>query len=532
LTPAKRLAVLALDAAAAPLLRRWAADGTMPHLAGLMARGLVADTRGVEGLFVGATWPSFYTGLDPSTHGMYWLDRILPGTYRQQRLTDEDFGRHPALWEALGAQGRRALVLDVPLARLSHGVTGAQIVEWGVHDAVFGMRTSPASLGRRVIEEVGAHPVPSSCDAARRTLDDYRDFADRLERGAAARARLTRSLLALEPWDFLIQVFSETHCAGHQLWHFHDPDHPGFDEAWVREAGDLLRSVYHAVDVAIGDVLAALDADTTVVVMALHGMAHTCGASMLLDRMLERLGAVEAPPPRAETARPAAEGGSGGLVGRLYRMLPRAVRAPIYDLRQRINQGWLSRGSPLAIDPHRTRAFHVGLGTGAPFSGIRLNVRGREPAGLLEPGAEVDLFVDQLVRGLEEVEDADTGERVVRRVLRTADLYDGPRVEELPDLLVEWNPGHRLGSTILGSGARSVRRLRSPRIGEIEATNRYCRSGEHRIEGMLVASGPGIPEGEAGRVLSNLDLAPTFAAMLGCTMPSAGGSAIPELVGS
>jgi hypothetical protein len=66
----------------------------------------------------------------------------------------------------------------------------------------------------------------------------------------------------------------------------------------------------------------------------------------------------------------------------------------------------------------------------------------------------------------------------------------------------------------------------------LEETNSYCRSGEHRIEGMLVARGPGIPAGDPGRVLSTLDLAPTFAAMLGCTMPSAGGRLIPELLGN
>ena len=506
----------------------------MPHLARLMDGGLVADTRGVEGLFVGATWPSFYTGLDPSDHGLYWLDRLLPGTYRTQRLTDADLGRHPALWEALGRQGCRALVLDVPLTRRSPGVGGVQVVEWGVHDAVFGFQTSPGSLRARILEEVGEHPVPSSCDARTRSMAEYRDFADRLERGAAARARLTRRLMAVEPWDFLIQVFSETHCAGHQLWHFHDPAHPGFDEAATREAGDLLRRVYQAVDRAVGEVLAGLDDETTVIVMALHGMAHACGASVLLDPILERLGAV-ADPPRPDTPTPAAPRSRGvgarRLLGSLYRRLPRGLRRPIYDLRQRVNQSWLARGSPLPIDPDRTRAFHVGLGVGAPFSGIRLNIRGRDPAGLLEGEQAVERCVSELVRGLTELVDADTGMPLVRRVLRTAEVYHGPRVQELPDLLVAWNTEHRLGSAVLGSGRGSVLRVSSPRIGTLEAVNSYCRSGEHRIEGMLVARGPGVAAGDAGRVLSTLDLAPTFAQMLGCTMPSAGGRLIPELLG-
>jgi predicted AlkP superfamily phosphohydrolase/phosphomutase len=503
----------------------------MPHLAALMKSGLVAETRTVEGFFVGATWPSFYTALDPSQHGLYWLDRILPGTYRTQRCTEADFGRYPALWEALGEQGRRVVVLDVPLSRRSPGLNGIQVVEWGVHDAVFGFRTSPTTLRNRILKDVGPHPVPSSCDAPRRSTSEYRDFSELLERGAEARADLTRRLMADTRWDFLIQVFSELHCAGHQLWHFHDRGHPGYQEADAREAGDLLHRVYRAVDRALGRILAGMDDRTTVIVTTLHGMSRTCGASILLDRLLEEITAVQARPVTDGSFR--VEPSSGGAVSRLqrvYHRLPAGLRQPIYGLRQYVNQRWLARGSPLAVDPARTKAFHVGLGTGAPYSGIRLNLRGREPAGLLDAGDDADRFVADLARGLAGVVDADTGQPVIRRVVRTRDLYGGPRLDELPDLLVAWNEDQLLGSSVLGSGRRSVCRVRAPGIGTLEATNSYCRSGEHRIEGMLVASGPGLGSGSIAHVLSTLDLAPTFAHMLGCAMPSAGGRPIPELL--
>ena len=60
--------------------------------------------------------------------------------------------------------------------------------------------------------------------------------------------------------------------------------------------------------------------------------------------------------------------------------------------------------------------------------------------------------MSELVRGLTELVDADTGMPLVRRVLRTAEVYHGPHVQELPDLLVAWNTEHRLGSAVLGSG--------------------------------------------------------------------------------
>ena len=148
LRTAKRLAVLALDAAAPPLLRRWAEDGTIPHLARLMDGGLVADTRGVEGLFVGATWPSFYTGLDPSDHGLYWLDRILPGTYRTQRLTDATLVAIPLSGKPWVARGVAPWSSTCPSPAGHRESGGSRSWNGGCTTPCSGSRRRPGPSGR------------------------------------------------------------------------------------------------------------------------------------------------------------------------------------------------------------------------------------------------------------------------------------------------------------------------------------------------------------------------------------------------
>ena len=98
----RKLLVLALDAASPSLLRSWAADGTLPNIAKLMATWTSwGNTRSVDGLYVGSTWPSFFTALNPAGHGFYWLDRLARGAYRRQPCTAADIGRRKALWEVL-----------------------------------------------------------------------------------------------------------------------------------------------------------------------------------------------------------------------------------------------------------------------------------------------------------------------------------------------------------------------------------------------------------------------------------------------
>ncbi len=524
----RRILVLALDAANPRLLRAWARDGTLPNIARLMATGVVGNTRSIEGLYDGSTWPSFSTGLNPAGHGYHWLDQLRLGTYRMQAYRPADFARSAALWDFLSAAGRRVLVLDVPLAPKARGLNGVQLVEWGCHDAIMGYRSTPASLAREVVREYGPHPAPEPCDAAARTPEQYRDFAERLVRGAAAKARITIELLAREPWDFAIQVFSESHCGGHQLWHLHDVEHPGFDAAVTQRCGDPLRDVYRALDAAIGPILAQVGAETLVVLLDLHAMAVPHGANLLLPEILQRLGVMQRPT-RTPSGRTAAAPGSPArkALRAAYRRVPAAIRAPLYEARQGFNQR-IGKGSPLDVDWSRSRCFDVPIGSA--LGAVRLNLKGREPAGLLMPGAEAEQFCERLTAELLAVTRPDNGLPWVRRVLRTAELHRGPHAEELPDLLIEWNSEQRVGSTVAGNAAGALLRAQSPRLGTVELLNTYCRTGQHEPEGLFVVRGTGQGVGNLDRVVSVCDFAPTFARWLGCELPAMDGSPIAELL--
>jgi predicted AlkP superfamily phosphohydrolase/phosphomutase len=492
-----------------------------------MATGLVGKSRSVEGLFEGATWPSFYTGLNPAGHGYHWLDQLRPGSYRLQEYRPADFARSKALWETLSDAGRRVVVLDVPLAPRSPDLNGVQLVEWGCHDSIMGYQSRPRSLGRNILRRYGPHPAPQPCDAPARSADEYRALADQLVSGAAAKARLTIELLAQTQWDFAIQVFSESHCGGHQFWHLHDPTPPGFDPALTERCGDPLRRTYQAIDAAIGSILEQVPAETTVVLLDLHGMAVPHSANLLLPEILTRLGAMQRPPLDAAGSGVLPGSRAGRALRSAYHRVPEAIRRPLYHARDRLNQQ-LGRGSPINVDWTRSRCFDVPIGSA--LGAVRLNLKGREPAGMLAPGAEADRFCDRLGEQLREITRPDNGQHWVRRVMRTAELHPGIHSPELPDLLIEWNPLQRVGSSVAGAGAGAVLRAQSPAIGFAEILNSSCRTGQHEPDGLFVVRGQGFGPGSLERTISILDLAPTLARWLGCELPRMDGSPIAELL--
>ena len=137
--------MLALDAATPELLRQWTADGTLPNLARLRRDALVLDVAGPEGLEVAATWPSSSSGQSPGEHGISWIDWVIPGTYREQRMRGNDFAHIDPFWVAMSEAGRRVAIFDVPFAVLARRLNGFQVTEWGAHEGFSVSRPRPPS---------------------------------------------------------------------------------------------------------------------------------------------------------------------------------------------------------------------------------------------------------------------------------------------------------------------------------------------------------------------------------------------------
>lgn len=173
-------------------------------------------------------------------------------------------------------------------------------------------------------------------------------------------------------------------------------------------------------------------------------------------------------------------------------------------------------------DWSRTAAYVVddGEATGGP--GIRLNVRGREPAGIVPPDA-YDAIRSRIVAGLEALRD-EAGRPLVQRVHRREAVYAGPFVDEAPDLIVAFADG-------VGGTARHPALGHSVVEGPVWAPATGLVSGWHRDDGILIAYGRGI---RSGRVTGArlLDICPTVLHVLGVPIPDdLDGRVLTEILG-
>ena len=443
--------VVGLDAADPGLVCELAGAGRLPTIASLLREHAGVRVTNPDGVYVGAVWPTIFTGTSPGHHGRCWPGRIHPGTYQIRPFDPSDLGAEP-FWTALDRAGRRVAVVDVPHTRADAGLGVTQVVEWGAHDAAVGFQTSPSSLAGDLVARFGRHPV-DGCD--RYGIEaQHASLARDLLRGVDRKAALTRFLLEQADWDVFMVVFGESHCVGHQCWHVHDPDHPSHDPAVAGVMGDPVIDIYERLDGALRHLLEGVAGDAEVLVLLSHGMGPHYDGSSLFSDVLRRLEVEwDRQPSVWATARDRFAHGWNRVARRL-RLRPRST--------------WMLDGSRSFF-----RAPNAGL-----CSAIRINVVGREPAGIVAPGEEYEELSSLLEAELLTLTNVETGKRAVRRVMRASELFEGPKVALMPDLLVEWNQ------------ESPIRSLASPTVGRVEGDYQGHRTGDHRRDGLLLRRGP------------------------------------------
>ncbi len=477
-----RVLVVGFDAADPALMRELARQGRVPNIAALLRNGPGARVANPDGFYVGAVWPTLFTGTSPGRHGRCWPGRLLPGTYQVRPFAPADLGSEP-FWAPLARAGRKVAVVDVPHTQADPELGVTQVGEWGAHDPAVGFHASPASLAADLVERFGRHPV-QSCEPYG-MQGRHQELARGLLLGVDRKAELTRFLLDQADWDLFLVVFGESHCVGHHCWHVHDRDHPRHDPALAEVMGDPIIDVYERLDAALGHVLAGVAHDTDVFVLLSHGMGpHYDGTFLLIDVLRRLEVAWDKQPSTWATGR-----------DRLARVRNHLARR----LHMRPRRTWLLDGSRAFF-----RAPNAGL-----CGAIRVNVVGREPAGLVAPGPEYEELCAAIEAELLTLVNVETGRSAVQRVLRPAELFDGPRVAQMPDLLVEWHQ------------ESPIRGLASPTIGRVEGEFRGHRTGDHRRDGLLLRRGPAMtPPGKDA--IDARDLAPTIGASLDVALPEQG----------
>jgi predicted AlkP superfamily phosphohydrolase/phosphomutase len=476
--------LLGLDGATWRLLDILMERGVMPNLKGLVENGARGVLNSTIPYVTPVAWSSLLTGTRPSKHCIFGYnvmenrEGMVIGL-----LANRTRVKAPTVMDMYAQLGRRMISLNMPMTyppREEDGIIAT------------GMMT-PSSESRfffplDLLDELKSQGIQYRIDIrleggdranleerlAAYLADDAARFFQDLESVTRAREQAVLYLLAAKEWDLFQVNFISMDRIQHYLW----KEVMREDESAVKEKA---YRHYAYVDSIIGRIFEAVRDKATLIMCSDHGFGDYVGnfypavwlkslgyyrevdsrrtPGLLVKSVLKRLGL------------------SKKLLGVLEKSEKSIAKKLIYI-------------GTSQVDWKQTRAYAY------TTNGIRMNVRGRDQFGIVEPGPELESLKREISDGLMDVRDG-AGRKVMKKVYFIEDLYGVSDLEEAPDILFVFDDDHFHTAYYTITDAPHF----------IDKGFAW-RQGDHRRDGILLLAGEGIIPG--GRINADIeDVMPT-----------------------
>lgn len=463
--------IIGVDGATYDILDPLMAQGLMPNLAGLIAGGVRAVLKSTIHPLTPPAWATLMTGVSPGTHGIFDFIKVdRSGAVPSYTLATSEDLKAPTLWDIASARGKRVTTLNFPVmfpARPVEGVVIPGYVPW----SYLGRAIHPRSIAKR-LKELGvfkASEMSTDWQHERKAvqglgddqLDDWVNFHITRER------RWQATLLAVmdeDPCDLTAVLFDGVDRIQHLCWHLIDPATRGDHTSPANQATRALVLQYFGeLDGFIGQIVAKAGPEARVFIVSDHGFTRAGTRIFYANTWLEQQG-----------------------------LLAWKPDTPMDDQgRMALDEN--TEASTL-IDWAGTRAYSLSSSSNAIF--IRTARAPGEPG---VPPQDYAAFRDDLVRRLLDVTDPATGRKVVAEVHVRETAFPGPNMTQAPDLTLRLHDYSFL----------SVLRADQP------CKDRRVPYATHHPDGIFIAAGPGLRQGEVIEPLRIADITPTALYSLG-----------------
>jgi len=331
-------------------------------------------------------------------------------------------------------------------------------------------------------------------------------FLNAIKHSAMQRARAAEYLMQKYPWDLFVLVFPETDTVSHGLLSSYDPSHHEHDPSEAEKFRDGILEIYRHIDGLLARLTSNLHASrpTSILLMSDHGHGPVRNF-LYVNNFLAQHGFLKFKPNLGSQLKRIAF--QLGITPRtIYQLL---LTIGLGKLRRTLDKRRGGRGllkrfflSFADVDWSRTTAYSIGY-----IGEVHINLRGREPQGIVNPGEEYERVRDSVVNRLRELKLKD-GAPLVEHIWKKEEIYRGAHLADAPDIL--FLP-RNLETIAFGDFEFGSNKIIEPSFGV---------SSSHRMNGIFVASGAGIKNAGEFSGAQLIDLAPTILHLLGLTVPT------------
>ena len=494
----KKVFILGLDGASPDIIGSLIQEGRLPSFKAMMDGGVSGKLRTTIPPITGSAWSSFMTGKNPGKHGIFDFTYRKDGTYELSPISAR-MREGKSFWSIASEVGKKVCVFNVPVTYPPDAVNGV-MVSGMLTPSSRDDYTHPKSVASELDRVTGKYQIHIT-----ESYSENREerFLKHLYEVTLKQKKSMDFLLEREEWDLFVAVFQGIDVLQHELWHTYDRQHfrhGQHEEQYI----DTIPKFYEFMDRVLGEVMNWCDKHgSTLIVMSDHG-AGPLRKLLYVNNFLIKKGFLRL---------------KRGATTRFKYLLFRLGMAPMtfYHIllsvglgrlkhKTRFGQGssWLKKVflSFEDVDWSTSKAYAIGTTAGQVY----VNLKGREPGGIVEKGKEYEAVREAIIDELRELSDRQTGQHIIDEIYRNEELYSGPRAATAPDIV------------FLPKG------LEIAAFGEYEfASHRildYSRglSSSHRMDGILFMKGEGLKRGATIMNSNIMDIAPTVLYLLGLSI--------------
>lgn len=447
----RKILVIGLDCATPQLVfERWVDE--LPHIKKVMAQGVYGQLESTIPPITVPAWTSMMSGKSPGVLGFYGFRNRKNYSYDEMYFATSRAVKEDRVWDILSRVGKRSILVGVPQTYPPRPLNGLMISGFLAPDTD-SQYTYPAELKKEIESQVGEYIL----DVKKFRTEDKDYLIRQIYQMTENRFQVVDYLMKSKEWDFFMFVEMGIDRIHHGLWKYFDERHPKYQSDSPYR--DVLREYYRYVDDQVGRLLSKVDDDTVVFIVSDHGAQRMDGGICINEWL---------------------------------------IREGYLRLKSRPDEI-----SPLAhdnIDWPRTKAW----GSGGYYGRLFLNVKGREPQGVVEP-QDYEQVRDELIAKLEAIEDEE-GANINTRVFKPQEIY--PQVRNVaPDLIIYF--GNLAWRSVGSVGFDDIRTFEND-TGPDDAN--------HSQHGIFVMSNSGLAPGEISG-LHVMDMAPTVLRLFDVPIP-------------
>lgn len=453
-----KVLVIGLDCAEPSLMfEKWRDE--LPTFRKLMEKGAYGLLTSCIPCITVPAWSCMLSSKDPGTLGFYGFRNRADYSYDNLTIATGAAVKEKRVWDYLGEAGKQCIVVGVPQTYPIKPVNGYLISSF-LTPTVQKQYTHPNELRYEIdrILEGREYDV----DVRNYRTDNKDNLLRQIYEMTEKRFKVLNYLIREKEWDFFMFVEIGVDRIHHGFWKYHDPEHNQYEPGNKFE--NAIKEYYQYIDREVAKLLEAVDDDTIVLVVSDHGAKRIDGGFCINEWLHQE----------------------GYLV-----------------FKNEIPQNGLTKFEQMDVDWEKTTAW----GEGGYYGRLFLNVRGREPQGII-PQADYERVRAEIAAKLEKMVDH-KGNPLNTICYRPEDIYR--QVRGVPSDLVIYF-GNLYWRSVGSLGHNSIYTFEND-TGPDDAN--------HAQDGLIIYYDPKQSlNGKPLRGLQLMDIAPTVLQLLGQPIPS------------